>query len=150
MLGFSSTEITKAFSGGLRYKPTTSAAFTANSLSVLTHHERCRCKQIPSCRSTRHTACTEPFRWAATAGPVPTRLTGRWRLLQQRQHAVAKVLAIDGFGAWPRRVAQAGQSALHKALPPFDDGIRPGAAGARHLLHSLPSQTPQDDLRSLR
>src|ERR1035441_9840322 len=44
------------------------AALAANSLSVLTHHERCRCRQIPSWRNTRHTACTEPSSFAATAG----------------------------------------------------------------------------------
>src|SRR5262252_4258009 len=53
MLGFSSTQITSAFSGGSRYKPTMSAALAANSLSVLTHQERCRCKQIPCRRRTR-------------------------------------------------------------------------------------------------
>jgi hypothetical protein len=46
-----------------------SAALAANSLSVLTHQERCRCKQMPSLRNTRQTACTEPFTSLATAGP---------------------------------------------------------------------------------
>jgi hypothetical protein len=37
---FSSTLSTRAFSGGLRYKPIISAALAANCGSVLTHHER--------------------------------------------------------------------------------------------------------------
>jgi hypothetical protein len=72
MLGFSSTLITSAFSGGFKYSAIISAAFAANCLSVLTHHERWRCKQTPSLRSTRQTACTEPLTLFATAGPSHT------------------------------------------------------------------------------
>jgi hypothetical protein len=42
MLGFSSTLRTSAFSGGLRYNPTTSAELGANSGSVLKHQVRKR------------------------------------------------------------------------------------------------------------
>jgi hypothetical protein len=42
MLGFSSTLRTKAFGGGFKYNPTTSAALVANSGSVLTHQLRRR------------------------------------------------------------------------------------------------------------
>ena len=61
MLGFSSTLITSAFSGGFKYLAIISAAFAANCWLVLTHHERWRCKQAPSLRITRQTAYTEPL-----------------------------------------------------------------------------------------
>src|SRR6058998_643122 len=72
MLGFSSTEITRAFSGGFKYKPTMSAALAVNSGSVLTHQLRCRAKHMPSFRNTRQTACTDVFKCFASAGPSHT------------------------------------------------------------------------------
>src|SRR3990172_9125426 len=69
MLGFSSTEITRAFSGGARYKPTISAALGANSGSVLTHQLLCRARQMPSLRRTRQTASSDAPRCREREGP---------------------------------------------------------------------------------
>src|SRR3546814_10469200 len=55
----SSTLSTKAFCGGFKYRPITSAALAANSGSVLTHHDRWRCNWMPSLRSARHTASSD-------------------------------------------------------------------------------------------
>src|SRR3546814_2810754 len=58
----SSTLSTKAFCGGFKYRPITSAALAANSGSVLTHHDRWRCNWMPSLRSARHTASSDTSR----------------------------------------------------------------------------------------
>src|ERR1035438_4416174 len=57
--GFSSTHKTKAFSGGLKYSPTMSAAFGPNSGSVLMHQLRRRCRQMSCLRKTRQNLCLE-------------------------------------------------------------------------------------------
>src|SRR5271169_2267783 len=76
MLGFSSTLSTTAFNGGFRYSPTTSAALGANSLSVLTHQLRCRCRWMPSRRRMRQTAYTLEPSLSATAGPSQCDMPG--------------------------------------------------------------------------
>lgn len=79
---------------------------------------------------------------------VPSSLAGGWRLLQQRQHSVAEVRAINRFGPGARGVLQAGQTTLRKALPPLDDRVGTGMATASHLLDAFAGQTAQDDLNS--
>ena len=66
--GFSSTLRTTAFNGGpgialLRQR------LWEQTLSVLTHQLRCRCRWIPSRRRARQTAYTLDSRLSATAGP---------------------------------------------------------------------------------
>src|SRR5215831_14117330 len=95
MLGFSSTQITRAFSGGFRYSPTMSAALGTNCGSVLTHPERWRCRQRPSLRSTRQTACTDP----------PTARAGSRSWIRYRfpsQEAFCRVAQISRHLAHPK------------------------------------------------
>src|SRR3546814_5148623 len=68
----SSTLSTKAFCGGFKYRPITSAALAANSGSVLTHHDRWRCNWMPSLRSARHTASSDTL--SAIANEPPSQL----------------------------------------------------------------------------
>src|SRR3546814_5979437 len=71
----SSTLSTKAFCGGFKYRPITSAALAANSGSVLTHHDRWRCNWMPSLRSARHTASSDTL--SAIANEPPSQLAMR-------------------------------------------------------------------------
>ena len=76
-------------------------------------------------------------------------LPRRRRRLQQSQHSVAKVRAINRLGAGSWRIVQPGQPALHKALPPLNDGVGTGVTSSGNFPNSLASQTTQDHLRSL-
>ena len=74
---------------------------------------------------------------------VPGRLTRRRRLFQQGQHPVAKVLAINRLGARPRRIAQPGQTALSKTLPPLDDGVGASVALRATSFTRCPPSSPR-------
>jgi len=87
--------------GGLRYNPITSAALAANSASVLTHHERCRC--MPSLRKARHTASSETP--SALANETPSQLdipagSGRSNCVSNRLRSCVPYLGgLPGRGA---------------------------------------------------
>lgn len=138
--GFSSTQITSAFSGGSRYKPTMSAVLAANAGSVLTHQERWRSRQMPSQRNTRQTACTDPH-GTRHRRPVPSHLARRGRLLQHGQNFLMKGLVVPALGAESRRVAQPLQSLIVRSLPPFDEGVRTGVTLAGDLADPSAGQT---------
>src|SRR6202043_3736147 len=102
MLGFSSTLSTTAFNGGVKYNPPTSAAFGANSLSVLTH-QTASPLQIDSFAAQNTpdgmNAGVELFRYRR---PVPVGHSRRRCLLQHGQYPVAKRSAISDRLARPR------------------------------------------------
>src|SRR5271156_7164492 len=77
--------------------------------------------------------------------PVPGGLSGWRRLLQECQHPVAEVRAINRLGAWTWRILQSDQAPLHKTLPPLDDGVWARGAFVRDGGDALAVQTSYDD-----
>src|SRR5205809_709325 len=121
-----------------------SAALATNSLSVLTHQDRCRCKQMPSLRNTRQTACTEPCNRSATASPSQLAWPKGGRFFQQRQDSISKRVVVHALRTRTRHVVQAPQPVTYKPLSPFDDGVWPGMAFPCYLLDTLACKTTQD------
>ena len=76
--GFSSTQMTIAFSGGAMYSPTTSAALAENSGSSISHHDLRPSKSTRCSRSTRHTCCSCTSPSSAAIKPPERAKTGRW------------------------------------------------------------------------
>src|ERR1700758_146117 len=138
MLGFSSTQTTSAFSGGFRYRPTMSAAWATNSESVLTHQERWRCKLIPSRRSTRQTACTDPPTARAKAGPSQVAWPAGGDASKTVRIRFRKASSYRRRA--PGRVAQPLQSLTDKSLPPLDDGVGASVTWAGDLADPPASQ----------
>ena len=69
IVGFSSTAITMALSGGFKYSQIISAAFAENSGSVLIHQERCLARQIFCLFKNRKTASGDTFSLFANDSP---------------------------------------------------------------------------------
>src|ERR1019366_1084898 len=168
ILGFSSTLSTTAFSGGFRYKPTTSAAFGPNSLSVLTHQPW----WLPSFESIRpqtvvSTEAAHPPQVDSLAAqntpdgvdaaveflchcrPIPMRHAGRRRLLQQRQYPVAKSGVVDNRLARSRLVPQSSQSPQCEAPAPLRNGGDGDPQLPRYLPDLLAFQASQNNSGTL-
>src|SRR5215831_7409647 len=145
MLGFSSTQITSAFSGGFRYNPTMSAALAtklrvgADAPGALTLETDAFVAQHAPNRMHR------PSHGTGHRGPVPGRLAGRGRLLQQRQDSLPKGVVVPPLGSRSRHVAQPLQTLADKALPPFDYGVGASVTLAGNLPDPFAGETAHDN-----
>src|SRR5450755_3770886 len=149
--GFSSTHKTKAFSGGLKYSPTMSAAFFRAEFRIRADAPTPPPLQanVVLAQDTPDLIVTDVSERQSHQLPRPLGVAFRRRFVQQRQHPFLGCPGIVGRAALAVRVPQTVQPPFGKALPPLRDAGRPGPQLLRNLQIGLALMGQQDDLSPL-